>query len=372
MRWWKQWLLEEDTGIMDEPMLRLFVGKDFKPHPRYPEIGGRWIGVPGWPSEGAAQRFQLDDRSLTLAPPVAIAPVRVDTPQHLGAQAGEWCPLDGGGDGPEFQGDNRADDGLSVCFDTPVLAAPVEVVGFPRLALDLAMDGDTATIIIRLNEIAADGTSGRVTFAIRRITRPAGVAAGERFSAEIPLKAVAYEFSAGTRIRLALSSTYWPMVWPEHDRGGITLYPEATVFSLPGMPETAVHDLPDLGPPSSAMAIPSEVLVPGDILRSSTWHATTGEVTLTSRSQRQTYRLGELTLGGQGGHGYSILPGDGSSAKAFFESVQLYDRPGWSVRLASRTDIGWEDGKLRLTASYEAFEGEERVFYREWRESFDY
>lgn len=372
MRWWKQWLLDEDTGIMDEPMLRLWVGKDFVPHPRYPKMDGRWIGVPGWPHEGEPLAFHLDDRNLSLTPVGDAAPLRIDTPQHLGAQAGEWCPLDGGGDGPEFQGDNRADDGLSVCFDTPVLTETVEVVGFPRLKLDLAMDGEKATVIVRLNEIVPDGTSGRITFAIRRITRPANVAAGERFSYEIPLKAVAYEFSPGNRIRLALSTTYWPMVWPEPKLGGITIFPDATTFFLPSMPDTAVHDLPEFGPPISAAPIPSEDIAPGSIVRQSTWEATSGRSELTSRAIRKTWKLGELQISGAGGHGYSILPGDGSSAKAEFYSTQVAERPGWYTRLETHSTVGWEDGKLVLNARYTAFEGEEQVFHRTWREAFDY
>ncbi|MGQ9368284.1 CocE/NonD family hydrolase [Azospirillum sp. ST 5-10] len=372
MRWWRHWLLDEETGIMDEPMLRLWVGRDLKPHPRHPAIDGRWIAVPGWPCEGPAAAFHLDDRALTPTSPAAAAPVRVDTPQHLGAFAGEWCPLDGGGDGPEFQGDNRQDDGLSVCFDTAVLDRPVEVVGIPRLALDLAMDGETATVIVRLNEVAADGTSARVTFAVRRIRRPAGVAAGERFSAEIPLKGVAYAFAAGSRIRLALSTTYWPFVWPEHGRGAITLHPDAAVFRLPGMPAEAVHSLPPFGPPVSAPPIPCETVDPGDVVRTVAWDATTGRSELTSRTRRPTVRLGDLTLGGHGGHGYSILPADPTSARAHFESVQRYERPGWAVRLESRSDVFWEDGKLVLEAAYDAFEDDRPVFSRRWRDRFDY
>ncbi|MFK8253315.1 CocE/NonD family hydrolase [Ancylobacter terrae] len=372
MRWWRHWLLDEPTGIMDEPMLRLWVGEDLKPHPRFPQIGGRWIGVPGWPCEGAPLALHLDDRMLAPEPAVRAAAVRVDTPQHLGAYAGEWCPLDGGGDGPEFQADNRPDDALSLCWDTPVLAAPVEIVGIPRLTLDIAMDGARATVIVRLNEIAPDGTSARVTFAIRRVRRPQGVAAGERFACEIPLKGVAYRFRPGSRIRLAVSTTYWPMVWPEHRDGAITLYPDATALLLPGMPETAVHDLPGFSPPVSAAPIPSEDIEPGDIIRRVTWDATSGASELVNTNQRKTWKLGELTLGGRGLHGYAILPDDPASAKAWFESVQRYERPGWAIRLETRTDVFWEDGRLMLESDYKAFENGAPVFSRHWRHGFDY
>jgi putative CocE/NonD family hydrolase len=370
MRWWRHWLLDEPTGIMDEPMLRLWVGEEMKPHPRFPQIGGRWIGVPQWPSEGKPTEFHLDDRLLSTAPALITAPIRIDTPQHLGAYAGEWCPLDGGGDGPEFQADNRPDDGLSVCFDTPILTAPLELVGIPRLKLDLAMEGPKATVIVRLNEIAPDGTSSRVTFAIRRITRPNAV--GKRFSYEIPLKGVAYTFKPGYRIRVALSTTYWPMVWPEHGQGAITLYPDATTFFMPSMPDAAVHDLAAFDPPVSAAPVSSEDVVKGDIIRTVSWDATSGAMQLVNTNNRKTWKLGELTLGGRGAHGYSILPNDGSSAKAYFESVQRYERPGWAIRLEARSDVFWEDGQLVLESRYDAFENDEKVFAREWRRSFDY
>ncbi|PZQ80081.1 MAG: peptidase S15 [Ancylobacter novellus] len=372
MRWWRHWLLDEPTGIMDEPMLRLWVGEDLKPHPRLPTIDGRWIDVPHWPCEGTPQAFHPDDRMLASAPAVGAAPVRVATPQNLGAYAGEWCPLDGGGDGPEFQADNRPDDALSVCWDTPVLKEAIEIVGVPRLKLDLAMDGSSALVIVRLNEIAPDGTSARVTFAIRRMTRPEGVAAGERFASEIPLKGVAYRFKLGCRIRLAVSTTYWPMVWPEHRNSGITLYPDATVFLLPGMPAQAVHELPPFDPPVSAAPIPSEDIQSGDIIRRLTWDATTGVSELVNTNQRTTWRLGDLTLGGRGLHGYSIRPDDPASARAWFESVQRYERPGWAIRLETRSDVFWEDGKLVLESRYEALENDAAVFSRQWRHSFDY
>lgn len=372
MRWWRHWLLDEETGIMDEPMLRLWVGENLQPHPRYPKIAGRWITVPGWPSEGASLALHPDDRMLSTAPALTVDPVRVDTPQHLGAYAGEWCPLDGGGDGPEFQADNRADDGLSVCYDTPVLRETVELVGIARLKLDMAMDRDKATVIVRLNEVAPDGVSARVTFAIRRIDRPAGVAAGERFSFEIPLKGVAYAFRPGNRIRLAISTTYWPMVWPEKERSAITFYPDATTFLLPGMPETAGQSPVVFGPPVSAAPIPSEDVRPGDIIRTTTWDATTGECHLTNVNQRRTWKLDGQTLGGRGAHGYSILPSDPASAKAYFESTQKYEREDWTIRLQTRSDVFWEDGMLVLESRYAAFENEQCVFEREWRQRFQY
>ncbi|MDE8654596.1 CocE/NonD family hydrolase [Novosphingobium album (ex Liu et al. 2023)] len=372
VRWWRQWLVGEETGIMDEPMLRLWLGRDLKPHPRDLTIEGRWIAFPEWPCEGDLRCFHLDGSALSPRAAEASSPLRFDTVQSLGIAAGEWCPLDGGGDGPEFQGDSRQDDAFSLCFDTQPLDEAMDLVGVARLKLDLALDGPTATLIVRLNEVVPEGASARVTFAVQRIRRPENVAAGQFFSCEVPLKGVAYSFAAGNRVRLALSTTYWPMVWPEHGPGGIMIDPGAAALLLPWMPEEVIRDLPEFGPPVSACPIPSEELEAGQIDRMSEWDAGTGRVKLTSRTCYPTRRLGEMVMGGSGRHFYTILPHDGASAQACFESEQIYRRPGWFTRVTVKSHLSWFAGRLTLETQCTAFESGESVFQKSWKSSFEY
>jgi len=138
------------------------------------------------------------------------------------------------------------------------------------------------------------------------------------------------------------------------------------------MPETAVHALPEFAPPISAAPLASEDIAPGSVVRQSTWEATTGRAELISRTVRKTWKIGELQLSGSGGHGYSVLPGDGSSASAEFYSTQIAERPGWHTKLVSHSTVGWEGGKMVLNAHLTAYEDEEQVFHRSWREAFDY
>ena len=47
LRWWDHWLKGEATGIMDEPMLRVFMQDDLPAAPWYAECPGRWVGEGG-------------------------------------------------------------------------------------------------------------------------------------------------------------------------------------------------------------------------------------------------------------------------------------------------------------------------------------
>ncbi|NIS35156.1 MAG: peptidase S15, partial [Actinobacteria bacterium] len=50
VRWWDHWLKKVDTGIMDEPMLRVYVQDSTEPAARMRHRPGRWVGEPSWPA----------------------------------------------------------------------------------------------------------------------------------------------------------------------------------------------------------------------------------------------------------------------------------------------------------------------------------
>jgi hypothetical protein len=112
------------------------------------------------------------------------------------------------------------------------------------------------------------------------------------------------------------------------------------------------------------------VLDPGANSRSLTWDAASGETHLTSRSRRRTMRLGELTFGGDSEEIASVLPRDPASARVTMRRSQFMRRPDWSVRLSSVTEFSWDDGALRMSVSFEAFEGDEAVCRKSWDQRF--
>jgi len=372
MRWWRHWLLDEDTGIMNEPMLRLWVGEDPRPDARSPDIDGKWIGLDRWPLEASGTTFFADDRNLSGAPAGSESEVVLDSPLTLGVTGGEWCPLDAGGNGPEFASDQRADDGQSWCLDTKPLETPLHLVGHARLRLRLSFTGERALLVIRLNEIKPDGTSARVTFTARRLQRPDGVAPDEAFEVIIPINAVAHRFSPGSRLRLALSTSYWPMFWPEAADTAIRLVPDSLEFFLPGMPAEADHTQPDFGETLHAKPVPSTTIVAPEYKRYVLTNQASGKVHLYSEDTPSTWTIDGLSISNRYDHDYSILPHKSGSARAGFQFAQSYEREGWKVSIETDTQAFRENGKLVLTSRFTAHEGEEKVFERNWIHSFDY
>ncbi len=370
VRWWRHWLLDEDSGVMEDPMLQLWQGENLRPDAADLAIDGHWICAPRWPLVQAEQRYWLEPGRLTDQPLASQPALVVDSPVHCGLLAGEWCPRDGGGGAPEFQHDQRQDDGLSCCFDTPLLTEELVVLGKATLRLQVAFDSPSAMLVLRLNEVAADGRSGRVTFGVHRLTRPQGVAAGEPFPVELPLKGVSYRFAPGKRLRLALSTTYWPMVWAEPEQGAVRLFPSSACLHLPLRPAEATDKRDPFAPASEAPPIAHEVLAQEVSTRQIHWDAGSDRWQLTMDAQRQKTRIEELSFDGESHDVYEIGR-TRDSASMTSQRIQRYVRPGWHIELRTDMRLCWVEGKLQLTSRYEAYENQQKVFERQWHQQFE-
>ncbi|ORT59747.1 CocE/NonD family hydrolase [Streptomyces sp. CB03238] len=219
LRWWDHHLKGEPTGIMSEPLLRSWISASHPPAAGHPEFPGRWVGDGTWPSANVT--------------PVTYAlqgpPVLVRSPQHTGLDAGRLVPS---GDDAGLPPDQRAEDAHSACFDFPVPpdGAPVEILGRPRVTLALRTDAPAGQVVARLCDVAPDGASTLVT-------RGALTLSGKEHVFE--LNGAGHTFPPGHRVRLAVSSAYWPWIWPRPHAAGFTLDPDGSALLLPIRSRTA-------------------------------------------------------------------------------------------------------------------------------------
>ena len=92
LRWWDHWLKDIDTGMMVEPMLRVWMQESVPPKPFYKHRPGRWVAETQWPSPRITlQRHWLDMDRLSNAAPTIKSQLDFRSPQTTGVDAGEWC-----------------------------------------------------------------------------------------------------------------------------------------------------------------------------------------------------------------------------------------------------------------------------------------
>ena len=349
LRWWDYWLKGIDTGVMDEPMLRAWMMESVRPASHHETLPGRWIAESSWPSPGITpRRLFLTDEGLRDET-ASLTARAVCSPQTVGKCGGNWVPF---GRGHDQAGDQGEDDLRSLVFETPPLDAPIELLGAAIVTLDVASDRPMANLVVRLCDVHPSGESLRVSFGVLNLTRRNGhekpelLAIGERYRVRIQLNDAGSVFPAGHRVRLAISTAYWPMIWP---------CPEKATLLISG----GALDLP-VRPPSAADALLSPLPGPES--------APPEKPTMLRRGDMRVERIDriDLELGAKGKWQYHVEENDPLSAVAELQRTQTMSREAWQIRIETRMRLSCTRDAFLLEASLRAYEGEQEVCRRDW------
>ncbi len=367
LRWWDFWMKGEDTGIMDEPMLRAWILEDVEPgyQPLWP---GHWVAEKCWPPANAGvQTFFLGDGLLGESPAQAMT-LQCSGAQVTGQAAGTWCPH---GAPTEFPRDQRPDDGLSLCFTSAPLAEPMQILGFPELTLELSSDRPNALLAARLCDVAPTGASTLVSWALLNLTHreshefPTPLEPGRLYTVSLRLNVAGYQLGIGHRWRLALSPTYWPHAWPSPEPVTLSVYlGGASRLTLPLRPASALDaELAPFAEPEGAPAERVSVLRTGAGERSVRYDLASGHLEIAGRhgGGRRRYPDG-LEIESGGGTTFSIDEGDPLSAGVRCEHLAKLRRGDWSVRIETTSTMTANADQFLVTNHLEAFEGNARVF----------
>ena len=375
LRWWDHWLKGLETGIMEEPVLRAYVMDSARPAAFYDERPGRWVAEENWPSPDietlrlflepgrlVAQSETTDDTALTLR-----------SPQSTGEAAGEYMAMLLG---PEWPTDQSLDDARSLVFDSPPLEERIEVLGAPLVDLELACDKPQAFLAVRLCDVHPDGAATRITYGILNLTHreghesPRPITPGEPFNVRLQLDDIGYALPPGHRLRLAISTCYWPLIWPSPEAASITLYPGASDLSLP-LRDQREETPPRFEEAEGAPPLKQKETRPPKHARVVERDLVSGEVVMRIDDDLGEHRNEEhgLITGAVGSERYSIRDDDPLSARASCEWVQTLRRDDWSIRVVAQQEQ-WADAEsFHLRSTLTTFEGETQVFERTWERS---
>jgi putative CocE/NonD family hydrolase len=240
-RWFDYWLKGDETGVMAEPPVRVFVQGE----------GGGWRFDADFPPAGTPRRlFPRPGGALDATGP---EPGRDRRPvlHSVGVTSGLWSPMPMGLDYPQ---DQRRDDALSLTYTSAPLAEPLEIAGRPVVRLAVTPTWDDPTLVAKLCDVAPDGASGLVTtgcLALRAAAgAPRGAVAGRPHEVEIALWPTAYRFAPGHRVRLSVACADFPRLWPSEGTGEIELERAGCELRLPAVsPDRPPGGTPRFAPP---------------------------------------------------------------------------------------------------------------------------
>ncbi|RJF94757.1 CocE/NonD family hydrolase [Oleomonas cavernae] len=377
LRWWDHWLKGADTGIMAEPQLRAFVEDWQAPSTSKPDANGRWVGEPRWPSPAISPRTWHLAPGRLAATPAAPANLSIRSPLWTGMAAGEWM---GTGVAGEMPADQRLDDGLSVVFDTAPLAEAVEVLGNPELTLTLSSDLPQGQLAARLCDVAPDGSSLRVSYAVLNLTHrhgsgePQPMDPGRPETIAVRLKVCGHRFAPGHRIRLSLSSAYWPLVWPARDRATLSLETGASRLVLPCRAANPDEIAPAFAPPARGPATPQTMLMPSHLERTASLDLLSGVATYVTVGEGGLFGEGLLrfdeidtSVNHSLRRSLTIQADDPLSATSVIDQTYEMGRDGWRIEIETTTSLTAQADGFIIEGTLIARENGDVVHRRNWQ-----
>ena len=368
LRWWDKWLKGIETGVENDPDLRLYQMDGVRPQTWYTERAGRWVAqTPERDHHHPAEirKYFLGDDGLTDEP--ATIDANVISPQDCGADSGEYCAI---WLGPEMPGDQRRDDALSAIWDGNTLDSDLAITGAPEITLCVSSDKPVAQLAARLNHIHPDGSSTRITYGILNLCHRDGhgkskpLPINQSVNVTLNLDQCAYTVPAGHRVRVSISNAYWPLLWPSPEATRLQIH--SGTINLPLLNEVAG---------STVTFPPPEAADP--------WETTTIREDTNSRRQETDLNTGIAHLhivddfgkvrdadhglinGSIAREHWQIHPNDPLSAKGSCHWTDELERKNIRLRTEARCEMWSDKDTFYLSAKIEAFENDQLIYQRD-------
>jgi hypothetical protein len=190
---------------------------------------------------------------------------------------------------------------------------------------------------------------------------------GQRYTVKLSLDHAAHRFKAGDRLRISLSTTYWPLILPAPEPVQLTVFTGASSVSLPVRPPRAADATlrpfgPPFVPPLNVQPVSSN---PG--IHRVEWDAV-------NRKQVIRHVVGDGTdlltainteiLGKSSAR--SEIADDDASGSIETQYVFGWQRDRWRPRVIATSKITTLKADFLLSGEITAYDGEEKVFTRSW------
>lgn len=363
LRWWDRWLKGLETGVEDDPDLRLYLMQSEAPKPWYEHRKGRWVDQDFRNAPQKHLYLTADGLSDVPAPFDRIIDCQADT----GRDAGEYCAI---WTGPELPADQAADDRQSVCFDTAPLQSSLAITGAPKVVLTITSDTPVAQIAVRLNDVHPDGKVSRITYGVLNLTHrngsenPVPMPVGEPVEIGLKLDQIAYEIPAGHQLRLSVSNAYWPLIWPAPGKTRLRL--GGGQISLPLLCEGG--QMVCFDPPESAPEWQANVIRKGSNLRETSTDPQSGATTLHIVDDFGAFEDADhgLITDSIAREWWSIHPDDPLSAMGRTHWSDILQRGDWRLRTETYSEMHSDAKNFYLNARIEAYEDDRLVFEKDF------
>jgi hypothetical protein len=253
-------------------------------------------------------------------------------------------------------------------FETDLLTEAQDYLGMAKLKLVLKSDAPLANLCARIVDVHPDGSSLRVAFGVLNLAHrksnehPEALTPGEATEIEMDLDAMGYRFAPGHRIRLSLSTSYWPIMLPPPYDATLTIDTGSIELSLPKL---GAAERIEMKEPEDPNPLPNYLeQLPAASRRSVTRELSTGKTVYRIHEDTGRYEHPDTGLGTRQVREEEWSISEGNPLSMVGEASWVCDmaRDGWFVRTVSSAKMTCTAENWVISAEVKAFDGDEQFF----------
>jgi hypothetical protein len=217
-----------------------------------------------------------------------------------------------------------------------------------------------------------DNKVTRVTYGLLNLTHrdgdadPVAMDPGRRYRVRVRLNDIAQTFPRGHRLRIAISSSYFPLAWPPPRSARLTIHTRNSRLTLPVRePRDDVFSFYDA---QGAATGTRHQIQSGEQAWRVIRNLDSDTATLEVIQDSGIYRLEDvdITMRRRAEERYSYCADDFSSARGETLWTRTVERGEWKIKTVTRTVLRSNESHFLLDAELDAYEGEIRVFSKNW------
>ena len=223
--------------------------------------------------------------------------------------------------------------------------------------------------------MAENDKATRVTYGLLNLAHrdghgtPEPLVPGQRYRVRVPLNGIAQGFPKGHRIRVSVSTSYWPVAWPAPRPARLTIHSGSSRLLLPERPPQAGDaELRAFGEPEGAPGVEQTMVEPRNYQWLVTRDLAEDVSTLHVVKDEGVYRIEDIDLEVkvQTVEDYSYRSDDVDSVRGETHCVRRLCRGDWRIETVTHTVLTSNATHFFISATLDAYEGDRRVFSRNW------
>ncbi len=373
LAWWDRWLKGVDNGMEKKPQSNLYLMEPYLAENFYEERKGRWLCDESWPNENLYSETLFPSGRHTLGVSPGEGTLSIASPLTTGSAAGEygtWML------GPEYPLDQRQDDAHSLCFDHTIYE-DTHIVGRARVKLRVRSDKACGQMAVRLCDVHPTGDVTRMSYGVLNLALRdsmesiSPVVPGQWMDVEIPIDTIAYSLPVGHKLRVSISTAYFPLLWPAKEFCTMDLDLSGCSVTLPLHTLASQVEGSPFAEAEGACGAHIEMVDPVQYKREITTDAMTGRVTtrlVDDMGKNICHDMDGLTLSQRCEETYSVLPKDPQSARATIRWHHTMQRDDLCLEFNSEITFKGDAENFYVKAHQLIHENGSEVSHRHWDE----